>query len=137
VVAAVVRRGGRVLISRRHGHAERGGQWEFPGGKVESGETEPVALEREIWEELGCEVAVGALLARTSHRYPDLEVELAFYSCALRPGAQPRPIDAEALEWADTSRLAEYDFCEADRPVLATLSRAPEEAWPGGGADPG
>jgi len=122
VVAAVVRLGDRILITRRHGHAERGGQWEFPGGKVEPGETEPGALAREIREELGCDVAVGRLLARTSHRYPDLEVELAFYACELAAGAEPQPLGAAALDWADASRLAEYDFCEADRPVLADLA---------------
>jgi 8-oxo-dGTP diphosphatase len=123
VVAAVVRRGERILITRRHGHAERGGQWEFPGGKVEAGETEPAALAREIREELGCEVEVGALLARTAHRYPDLEVELAFYACALRPDSEPRLLGAAEMDWAQASRLADYDFCEADRPVLADLGR--------------
>ena len=118
VVAAVVRRAGRVLIARRHGHAERGGQWEFPGGKVEPGETERQALVREIGEELGCGIAVGRLLVRHRHRYPDLEVELAFYACDLPAGAEPRPLGAEALEWADESSLPSYDFCEADRPIL-------------------
>ena len=126
VVAAVVRRDGRILVTRRHGHAERGGQWEFPGGKVEAGESEPDALVREIREELDCAVAVGPLLARTSHRYPDLEVELAFYACELPPGSEPRLVGAAALEWADPGRLEGYDFCEADRPVLPTLA-----AWRG------
>ena len=124
VVAAVLRRGGRILVARRHGHAERGGQWEFPGGKVEPGEGEPEALVREVREELGCEVSVGALLARTSHRYPDLEVDLAFYACELLPGPEPAPLGAAALEWAEAGRLEAYDFCEADRPVLAALAAA-------------
>lgn len=121
VVAAVIRRAGRVLIARRHGHAERGGQWEFPGGKVEAGESEPGALAREIREELGCGLTVGGLLVRHRHRYPDLEVELAFYSCDLPPGEEPRPLGAETLEWAEEGRLGSYDFCEADRPILADL----------------
>jgi len=123
VVAAVIRRVGRVLIARRHDHAERGGQWEFPGGKVEPGESEPGALVREIREELGCGIEVRGLLLRHRHRYPDLEVELAFYACDLPPGEQPRPLGAEALEWAEENRLASYDFCEADRPVLGDLVR--------------
>jgi 8-oxo-dGTP diphosphatase len=121
VVAAVVRRNGRILVTRRHGHAERGGQWEFPGGKVEPGEGEPEALVREIREELDCAVSVGELLARTTHRYPDLEVELAFFACALVPGSEPRLVGAAAMEWAEPGRLATYDFCEADRPVLPVL----------------
>ncbi|HZY04441.1 MAG TPA: (deoxy)nucleoside triphosphate pyrophosphohydrolase [Anaeromyxobacteraceae bacterium] len=121
VVAAVIRRGGRVLIARRRDAAERGGQWEFPGGKVEPGESEPGALRREIREELGCEVEVGRLLLRHRHRYPDLDVELAFYACELPPGSDPLPLGCAALEWAEGGRLAAWDFCEADRPVLAAL----------------
>ena len=83
VVAAIVRRGDRVLITRRKDDAERGGLWEFPGGKVEPGEEEPAALRREIGEELGCEIDVGPVLTRHHHRYPDLEVELAFFLCRL------------------------------------------------------
>jgi len=121
VVAAVLRRDGRILVTRRHGHADRGGQWEFPGGKVEPGESEPEALRREIREELDCEVAVEDLVARTSHRYPDLEVELAFYACRLAPGAEPRLVGAAAMTWELPGKLAGYDFCEADRPVLPIL----------------
>jgi 8-oxo-dGTP diphosphatase len=125
VVAAVIRRAGRILVTRRHGHAERGGQWEFPGGKVEPGEGEEDALRREILEELDCEVAVGAILARTVHRYPDLEVELAFFACEIPAETVPRLVGAAAMEWAEPGRLAEYDFCEADRPVLPVLAGAP------------
>ncbi|MBK9517188.1 MAG: (deoxy)nucleoside triphosphate pyrophosphohydrolase [Anaeromyxobacter sp.] len=121
VVAAVVRRGAEVLISLRKPEAARGGQWEFPGGKVEAGEGEPEALRREIDEELGCGVVVGPLITRHRHRYPDLEVELAFYACRLPEGAAPRPLGVAALEWAAVGRLAGYDFCEADRPVLAAI----------------
>ena len=124
VVAAVIRRGEAILVSRRHAAAERGGQWEFPGGKVEPGEGEPEALRREIQEELGCPVEVGRLLVRHTHRYPDLEVELAFYACRLPPGAEPRPLGVAALEWASDTALGGYDFCEADLPVLPLLAAA-------------
>ena len=125
MVAAVLRRDGRILVTRRHAHAERGGQWEFPGGKVEPGEAEPAALVREIREELDCPVRVGTLLARTTHRYPDLEVELAFYDCSLPEGAEPRLVGAAAMEWAEPERLASYDLCEADLPVLPVLLAPP------------
>ena len=126
VVAAVTVRDGLVLVTRRHGHAERGGQWEFPGGKVEPGEAEPEALRREIAEELECEVLVGPLLLRHHHRYADLEVELAFYRCALPEGAEPRPVGVAALEWCPPGALHGHDFCEADVPVLGELARALE-----------
>ncbi len=124
VVAAVVRRDGRILVTRRKDDAERGGLWEFPGGKVEAGEVEGDALRREIREELGCALEVGRLLLRHSHRYPDLEVELAFYACALPDGEEPQALGVGAIEWAAAGTLASRPFCEADVPVLAELERA-------------
>jgi 8-oxo-dGTP diphosphatase len=121
VVAAVVRRGDAILITRRPDRADRPGQWEFPGGKVEPGETEPAALQREIREELGCAIEVGALLLRHAHRYPDLEVELAFYAARLPEGAAPAPLGVAAIEWARADTLERYDFLEADRAVLSEL----------------
>ena len=123
VVAAVVRRDGRILITRRKADAERGGLWEFPGGKVERGESDADALRREIAEELGCAVDVGPLILRHRHRYPDLEVELAFYACALPAGEAPRCLGVAALEWARVGTLASYPFCEADVAVLAALEQ--------------
>ena len=124
VVAAVIRRGRHILITRRRDDAERGGLWEFPGGKVETGEAEPDALRREIGEELGCAVEVGELILRHRHRYPDLEVELAFYACALPAGAEPRELGVSALLWAEEGTLAGHPFCEADVPVLPLLEQA-------------
>jgi 8-oxo-dGTP diphosphatase len=121
VVAAVVRRDGRVLITRRKDGATRGGLWEFPGGKVEPGEAEPDALRREIREELGCAVDVGDLLLRHRHRYPDLEVELAFYASALPAGEEPRALGVAEIAWAAAGTLASYPFCEADVAVLPRL----------------
>lgn len=123
VVAAVVRRGDAILVTRRPDRPGRPGQWEFPGGKVEQGEREEAALARELREELGCDAAVGALLLRHRHRYPDLDVELAFYACALAPGARPAPLGVAEIAWARVGTLARYDFLEADRAVLAELER--------------
>jgi 8-oxo-dGTP diphosphatase len=123
VVAGVLRRGDTILVTRRPDRPGRPGQWEFPGGKVERGESEEDALRRELVEELGCEVRVGALLLRHAHRYADLEVELAFYACALPPGAGPQAIGVAELAWAAIGTLATYDFLEADRAVLADLER--------------
>jgi 8-oxo-dGTP diphosphatase len=123
VVAAVVRRGGAILITRRPDRPGRPGQWEFPGGKVEAGESEPDALRRELREELGCEAAVGPLLLRHAHRYPDLDVDLAFYSCALPAEPEPRPIGVAQIAWAEIGTLSRYDFLEADLAVLAEIER--------------
>ncbi len=124
VVAAVFRRGDALLVTRRPDRPGRPGQWEFPGGKVEPGEAEPEALRRELREELGCDAEVGALLLRHEHRYPDLDVALAFYRCTLPAGAEPRPIGVAEIAWAPEGTLASYDFLEADRAVLDDLARA-------------
>ncbi len=123
VVAAVIRRGDRILITRRPDRDGRAGQWEFPGGKIEPGESEQDALRREIAEELGCGLEVGALLLRHAHRYPTLDVELAFYAGALPPAATPRALGVAEMAWARVGTLADYDFLEADRTVLAELER--------------
>lgn len=123
VVAAVVRRGEAILITRRPDRPGRPGQWEFPGGKVEPGETEADALRRELREELGCEAEVGALLLRHAHRYPDLEVRLAFFSCTLPPTPAPAPLGVAEIAWAPIGTLSTYDFLEADRAVLQAIER--------------
>lgn len=121
VVAAVVRRGDAILVTRRPDRPGRPGQWEFPGGKIERGEREQEALRREIREELGCDIEVGDLLLRHAHRYPDLEVDLAFYAGALR--GEPRAVGVAAIAWARPGTLSRYDFLDADRAVLAEIER--------------
>lgn len=123
VVAAVVRRGDAILVTRRPDRPGEPGQWEFPGGKVEAGEGEQEALAREIREELGCAIEVGPLLLRHAHAYPDLEVELAFHAATFPEGEDPRPLGVAELAWAGRGTLASYDFLEADRAVLAELER--------------
>jgi 8-oxo-dGTP diphosphatase len=124
VVAAVVRRGGALLVTRRPDRPDARGQWEFPGGKVEPGEDEPQALRREIAEELGCAVDVGPLLLRHHHRYPSLEVELAFYAARLADGAEPQALGVSELRWAAPEALPGLDFLEADLAVLGDIARA-------------
>jgi 8-oxo-dGTP diphosphatase len=122
VVAALVERDGRVLAARRLANsAPRASRWEFPGGKVEPGESEPAALVREIREELGCEARVGALFGRVHHDYADIEVELALYRCEL--SGEPQLLGVAELRWVPRAELLEMDFLEADRPLLERLAR--------------
>jgi 8-oxo-dGTP diphosphatase len=120
----VVRRGEELLVTRRLDRPGAPGQWEFPGGKVEPGEDEPAALRREIAEELGCAVEVGPLLLRHEHRYPALEVELAFYAARFAPDTVPAALGVSELVWAAPAALGGYDFLEADRAVLGEIARA-------------
>ncbi len=120
VVAALLCRGDAVLVQQRRPGGPRGLLWEFPGGKVEQGETDAQALERECREELAVEIEVGPLAAQNLHRYPDLEVELVLYECRLRAG-EPQALHAHALRFQATALLSELPFCEADRPFLHLL----------------
>ena len=123
VVAAVIRRDdGRILVTRRLPGGPLGGLWEFPGGKVEPGESEPAALAREIREELGCEVAVGPLRFRHDHDYPHVHVELVFYACTLAPGAMPRCLAVAEIAWVAPEELDRREFCPADVPVLGRVA---------------
>jgi 8-oxo-dGTP diphosphatase len=122
VVAALIERDGRVLVTRRHDKGERAGLWEFPGGKVEQGEGEPDALVRELVEELGVTVRVGELYGRLSHDYPDLHVDLALYRAELLPGPEPRALEAADLRWPLRRELTALPFCEADVPLLQKLA---------------
>ncbi len=113
---------GRVLVARRPVHKHLGGQWEFPGGKVEPGETHKAALVREIREELGCTVVVGRALPRCRHDYGAgaVLVELIPFMARLVPGSLP-PIPAEHAElcWVMPDGLAAIELAAADRLVAA------------------
>lgn len=117
VVAAVIVDGDRVLACRRAPGKDAAGRWEFPGGKVEAGETPEEALVREIREELGVPVRVGALLDRTVTG----RVDLACYRTALTGEAPTASMDHDALRWVERSRLAHLDWAEADLPAVRLL----------------
>ena len=122
VVAAVIERNGKVLVSLRRPKGERASLWEFPGGKVEAGEGERAALARELQEELGVRVKIGEEYARVEHIYPDLQVELALFRCELHAGQEPQPLACEAVRWVSRRDLPGLPFCEADIPVLTRLA---------------
>ena len=114
VVAGVVLRQGRLMICRRRAGASNGMKWEFPGGKIEPGESPEDALERELKEELDIGVRVGRIMDAVFFRYPDRDVLVLFYRCGII-GGEPRTIDCDAVAWAAPGELAQYDFAGADR----------------------
>lgn len=118
-----MRRDGKILICQRAAEGRHALRWEFPGGKVEAGESEPEALARELAEELGLQILpehIGPLVARLHHRYPEFSVELAFYEVAA-PALEPQNRIFAAVWWAAPETLGNYDFLEADRPLLSRL----------------
>lgn len=114
VSAAVVERDGRIMVCQRRPEVHNGLKWEFPGGKLELGETPEAALARELREELAVEARVGRIMDAVLHRYPDRDVLVLFYRCQL-PAGEPRPVDCNAIAWADPADLPRYDFAGADR----------------------
>lgn len=122
VVAGILQRGGRILICQRRRSDAYGLQWEFPGGKVRDGEALPTALKRELEEELAIQAEVGEEVFRLRHRYPDRYVEVVFFRIA-HFRKEIRNQAFEAINWAERTKLPEYNFLEADRELVSRLSR--------------
>ena len=122
VAAGLVFHGGKLLITQRRLDDHLGGLWEFPGGKVEAGETFEACLQRELGEELGIEVHVGAEIEDITHSYPEKTVRLRFFLCSLVSG-EAIPIHCHALAWVTREQLAEYEFPDADLKLLDMLNR--------------
>jgi 8-oxo-dGTP diphosphatase len=128
VVAAIIQRGDEYLVGRRAPHKSSAGEWEFPGGKTEPGESEPAALEREILEELGVQIRVLRLFDRSvtavdsaSGEVGGLEIELACYACELVADSPSASTDHDRLEWVSERELAALNWAEPDRPALKRL----------------
>jgi 8-oxo-dGTP diphosphatase len=123
VVAAVALRRGRVLVCQRAAAKRHPGKWEFPGGKVERGETLARALRRELREELRVDTVLGREVWRTQHRYPGGHaVELRFFSVRSLTGRLRRGAELAAVRWQPASQLAALDFLDADRDLVAEIA---------------
>ncbi|WP_408898306.1 (deoxy)nucleoside triphosphate pyrophosphohydrolase [Nocardioides sp. R1-1] len=121
VVGAVIVRDGLVLCARRGPGGDAGGMWEFPGGKVEPGESPQAALVREIHEELGCVVEIGDPVTTTRHAGARLVVVLSTYWCRVVSGT-PDPREHAEVRWVPASRLAELDWAPADVPAVELVT---------------
>jgi 8-oxo-dGTP diphosphatase len=112
----------RYLVQQRLPSGSRANLWEFPGGKVEPGESDEGALTRECQEELGVQLRVARRLWETVHAYHDFSVQLVLYGAQIVAGA-PKPVGAQALRFCTPKEMTELPFCEADVPLLAALMR--------------
>jgi A/G-specific adenine glycosylase len=121
VTAAVLQRGKDVLIARRPEKGLLGGLWEFPGGKVETGESLPEGLRREICEELGVEITVGEALGIYRHAFTHFKITLHAFHCTLLAG-EPRPLQASDLRWVAPAELGSYPMGKVDRQIANQLS---------------
>jgi len=122
VACALVDADGRVLMAQRPEGKSLAGLWEFPGGKMEPGETPEDALIRELREELGIEVAKACLapLAFASHTYTDFHLLMPLYVCRRWQGTV-QPVEGQALEWVRPARMRDYPMPPADEPLVAAL----------------
>ena len=125
VVCALIERDGQVLMAQRPAHKHLGGKWEFPGGKIEPGETPEAALHRELHEELGCTVEILRPLAPHTHAYATVTVQLIPYVARLLP-ASPAPHTREhaALRWVPAAELLSLDLPAADLPIIEDYLRS-------------
>jgi 8-oxo-dGTP diphosphatase len=112
---------GRVLLTRRRADQAFPLKWEFPGGKIEAGESPEQALARELAEEIGVTAEVGRIWEVLYHDAGDFELIMLVYSCRLAPGAVAEPIEVAEVAWVPVTHLDRYDILEADAPLIARL----------------
>ncbi len=120
VVAALIREGDKFMICRRPAHKARGLLWEFPGGKVEPGETHQEALVRECREELDVEIGVYDVYFDVVHEYPDILIHLTLFNAEITAG-EPRLLEHSEIRWITAAEIPMYDFCPADADILRKL----------------
>ena len=121
VVAAVIEQQGRFLITQRRSTAVLAGLWEFPSGKVETGETDEAALRRELLERVGVDVDVGGSTAHRTHRYDGYVVELVLYRASIAASQEPHPIRVADVRWVAPQELENYAFPPADQATTDLL----------------
>jgi 8-oxo-dGTP diphosphatase len=122
VAAGLIRdAAGRYLITQRRRGSHLPGLWEFPGGKLEAGETPAAGLRRELEEELSAAFRVGDLVETVRWEYPDRTVVLHFFDCRLESGTIA-PREGQAMEWVEPARLGDHDFPPADRELIQRLT---------------
>lgn len=121
VDAGLIRDGERILICQRPANKARGLLWEFPGGKVEAGESKQEALVRECREELDVTLTVGSVYAELTHEYPDITVKLTLFEACIAEGV-PRRIEHADIRWVYPAEITTYPFCPADKEICLRLS---------------
>jgi 8-oxo-dGTP diphosphatase len=120
VVAAVIERDGRYLITQRRPAAVLPLLWEFPGGRVEESETDAAALKREVRHRLGVEIDVGQLISFVSHPYERYVVDLYLYECRIQSG-DLQPLAVNASKWVTSAEFDQYPFTPADEASMNKL----------------
>jgi 8-oxo-dGTP diphosphatase len=134
VVAAVIEKQGRFLITQRRAGGSLGGLWEFPRGKAEESESDEAALRRELRERVDVSVEVGERLARRTQCYDGYAVDLVLYKASLGPGQEPHPVSVADLRWVTAGELENYRFPPADQSATDELLGIRHDKYAAGSA---
>ncbi len=121
VTCAVIEKDGRILIARRKSGDQMAGKWEFPGGKIEPGETPEQCLKRELLEELGVEIGIDGFICSSTWKYDHATIQLLAFKATLLSGELILHDHAE-ISWVTPRELGDYDFPEADVPIIRHLT---------------
>ena len=125
-VAAIADAQGKILIDRRKQEGLLGGLWEFPGGKIEPGESAEDCVRREIKEELGIEIEVGSRLITIDHAYTHFKVTLNVFNCTHLSG-DPQPLESDEVRWVTLNEIDEYPFPKANSQIIEALKQQAKE----------
>jgi len=128
VVAGLIADARRVLITQRRADQSLPLQWEFPGGKVEPGEAPVAAIARELAEEIGVVVEVGAIWDVLFHAYPAFDLVMLVYACRITDG-EPRAVEVANVAWVSVDELPAWDILPADRPLVDRLVDEGPPPW--------
>lgn len=121
-VAVIKNQQGKILIDRRKPSGEMGGLWEFPGGKIELGETVEECIQREVKEELDIEIAVGDRLTTITHTYKTFNVTLYVHDCQYLSG-QAKTLECEEIRWVKPAQMNQYQFPSANIQIINLLQQ--------------
>lgn len=121
-VAVIWNDNGKILIDRRRQHGAMAGLWEFPGGKIEPGETIEECIKREIDEELAIDIEVGEHLITIDHDYTELRVTLTVHECRHIKGV-PQPLECDEIRWVNLEQLKQFNFPDANFQIIAALQQ--------------
>ena len=121
-VAVISNQQGKILIDRRKDEGEMAGLWEFPGGKIEPGETIEECIEREIKEELDIKIIVGGRLTTITHAYQTFNITLYVHECQ-HVGGVPLPLECQEICWVEPAQMNRYKFPQANTQIINLLQK--------------